>query len=51
MPWSRDMTNYMLLPDQSLFAVHDVRDITGKEALTTDNHYHRQAVVGDKQKN
>ncbi len=30
------MTDYMLLPDKSSIAVHDVRDVTGKEALTTD---------------
>ncbi len=31
-----DMTDYTLLPEQSSFAVHDVHDITSKEALTTD---------------
>ncbi len=35
-------------PDQPLFAVHDVRDVTSKEALTTD--YYWQAVVGNEQK-
>ncbi len=34
------MTDYTLLPDQSLFAVHDVCDITGKEALVTDYYYY-----------
>ncbi len=29
------MTDHMLLPDQSSFAVQDMRDVTGKEALTT----------------
>ncbi len=38
------MTDYTLLPDQSLFAVHDVRDITGKEALTADYYYYWQAI-------
>ncbi len=44
------MTDYTLLPDQSLFAVHDVRDVTGKEALATDFYYYWKAVVGGKQK-
>ncbi len=33
--WPRDMIDYTLLPDQSLFAFHDVHDITGKEVLAT----------------
>ncbi len=40
----------MLLPAQSLFAVHDVRDITGKKALATNYYYYWQVVVGGKQK-
>ncbi len=44
----RDMTD-MLLPDQSSFAVHDMHDVTSKEALATDCYYW-QAVVGGKQK-
>ncbi len=44
------MTDYKLLPDRSSFAVHDMRDVTDKEALTTD-YYYWQAVVGGKQKN
>ncbi len=32
----RGMPHYTLLCDQSSFAVHDVCDVTGKEALTTD---------------
>ncbi len=30
------MSDYMLLPSQSLFAVHNVCDVTSKEALATD---------------
>ncbi len=37
--WTKDMTDYTLLPDQSSFAVHDVCDATGKEALATDYYY------------
>ncbi len=33
------MTDYTLPPDQSPFAVHDVCDVTGKEALATDYYY------------
>ncbi len=44
------MTDHTLLPDQSLFAIHDVRDVTRKEALAT-NYYYWQAVVGGKRKN
>ncbi len=36
--WPRDMTEYTLLPDQSLFGVK-MYDITGKEALSTDYYY------------
>ncbi len=42
------MTDYTLLPDQLLLAVHNVCEVTGKEALATD--YYRQAVMGGKQK-
>ncbi len=48
--WPRDVKDYTLLSDQSSFAVHDVRDITSKEALATD-HCCWQAVVGGKQNN
>ncbi len=34
------MTDYTLLPDQSLFAVHDVRYVNGKKALATDYYYY-----------
>ncbi len=44
------MTDYMLLPNQSSFAVHDVHDITNKEAPATDYYYYWQAVVGGKHK-
>ncbi len=33
--WLKDMTD-TLLPDQSLFAVHDVQDVISKEALATN---------------
>ncbi len=33
------MTDYTLLPDQSSMAVHNVRDVTSKEALTTDYYW------------
>ncbi len=33
---SRDMTDDTLPSDESSFAVHDVHDVTGKEALVTD---------------
>ncbi len=48
---SRDLTDYTWLPNQSSFAVHSVRYVTGKEALATDYYYYWQAVVGGKQKN
>ncbi len=35
MLWQRDTTHCKLLPNQSSFVVHDVRDVTGKEALLT----------------
>ncbi len=44
------MTDYMLVPDQSLFAVHYMRDVTGEEALTADYYYHWKTIVGGKQK-
>ncbi len=45
------MTDYMLLPNQSLFAVHNMHDVTGKEALATDYYYYySQAITGGKQK-
>ncbi len=44
------MTDHMLLPDQSSFVVHDMRDVNGGEALSAD-YYYWQAVVGGKQKN
>ncbi len=43
------MTDFTLLLDKSSFAVHNMHDITGKEALTTD-YYYWQAMVGGKQK-
>ncbi len=30
----------MLLPDQSSLAIHDVRDVTSKEAFATDCYYY-----------
>ncbi len=36
MSWLRDTTDYTLLPDQSSFAVHNVPDVSDKEALATD---------------
>ncbi len=33
------MTDDTLLPDRSSFTVHDMRDVTGKEALATDYYY------------
>ncbi len=36
MLWLRDMTDYTL---QS-FAVHDMYDLTGREALATDYYYY-----------
>ncbi len=35
--WPRNMTDYTSLPDQ--FAVHDVCEVTSKEALATDCYY------------
>ncbi len=34
--WLRHMTDYTLLPAQSLFAVHDVRDKHSPLSTTTD---------------
>ncbi len=48
--WLRDMTDQTQLPDQPLFAVHNVHEVTGKETLASDFSYHRQAVMGGKQK-
>ncbi len=46
----RDMTDYTLLPDQSLFPVHDVHEVTGQEALATDYYSLWQAIMEGKQK-
>ncbi len=43
------MTDYTLLPDQSSFAVHDVRDVTSKKGLAADYSYHWQAALRGKQ--
>ncbi len=42
------MTDYMLLPDQSSFAVHNMPYFTSKEALPTNYYYYWQAEVGKK---
>ncbi len=47
--WTKDMTDYTLLPNRSSFAVHNLCDATGKEALAND-YYYWQAVMGGKQK-
>ncbi len=49
MSWPRVTTDFTLLPDQSLFAIREVCDVTGKEVLATD-YYHRQAVMRGKPK-
>ncbi len=36
MSWLRDMTDYTFFPDQSV-AIHNVCDVTGKEALWSQN--------------